>query len=472
MADESKGLIGSITSTVRNTFSSNKSKEGVSDLSAFMSNSGSGVFDDFFGGDVFGEEEMNPHNEMFRVREMIDNNAFVASALSTYQSIFLGDELVIESSDDRTQEWFNEEWLPESGLIDAISNGGAGEHYKGVGNAYYHIKRGESTGLPKEVELIAKPENMWIRKNDDGSVRDYILEVDRGEQGDEVNDLDVQSFVVGYGGYEKRSVRGVRYEKDEIVHVAQGRGQIPPYGRSDLASASSDEKILREIERSYGVLARHKQVPKKIISLYKEMDGDRMPLSSEEFDEKLNHLDSLRDTDNPVWNNVEADIKDYSYAGGEIKMQETIDYLKRKVTAPLGPQALIHGDMTTQAVSNDQLAVFFQEVRGDRHTHIQAFKPILREIVEVANQKMGKGFTEDVQLKFGDLELDTEQGKRKQALDMWNKGVLTLNEVRDELDLPESDAFEEDPFKWEVQSQPAPDAVQQSLRQAIEGEEE
>jgi len=460
-----------IISRIKQTFTRNTSSEGISDLSAFTSGRSIGGINDFFGTDVFGEEEMNPHNEMYRVREMIDNNAFVASALSTYQSIFLGDELVLTSSDDRTQEWFNDEWLPESGLVEAISNGGAGEHYKGIGNAYYHVRRGESTGMPKEIELIAKPENMWIRKNDDGTVRDYILEVDRGEQGDEVNDLNVETYTVGYGGYERQTVQGVRYEKDEIVHVPQGRGQIPPYGRSDLASASSDEKILREIEKSYGTIARHKQVP-KIMWILKDRMQDG-PLDSETFQEVKQELNSMNDTDNPVMNgNIEAEKIDYSYGGAEIKMQETIDYLKRKVTAPLGPQALIHGDMTTQAVSNDQLAVFFQEVRGDRHTHIEAFKPILREVVEVANQKMGKGFTEDVQLKFGDLELDTEQGKQKQALEMWNKGVLTLNEVRNELDLEEQEAFEEDPFKWEVQSQPAPEAVQQTLRQAVGDDEE
>lgn len=463
----------SVLTRLKETFtrSNTTSKEGLN-----LSNNpfGSGLFDSFFGSDIFGEEEMDPHNEMYRVREMIDNNAFVASALSTYQSIFLGDELVLTSSDDRTQEWFNKEWLPESGLIEAISNGGAGEHYKGIGNAYYHVKRGESTGMPKEIELIAKPENMWIRKNDDGTVKDYILEVDRGEQGDEVNNLDVKSFVVGYGGYEKRSVRGVRYEKDEIVHVPQGRGQIPPYGRSDLASASSDEKILREIERSYGIMARHKQVPKKIFQFYREVgDGERMPVDSEDWQNIQTEMNSQDDKTNPMFNGeFQVDISDYSYGGAELNMQETVDYLKRKITAPLGPQALIHGDMTTQAVSNDQLAVFFQEVRGDRHTHIQAFKPILREVVEVANQKMGKGFTEDVRLKFGDLELDTEQGKRKQALEMWNKGVMTLDEVRNELDLEEQQAFEQDPFKWEVQSQPAPEAVQQTLRQAVEDDKE
>lgn len=432
---------------------------------------GSGLFDSFFGSDIFGEEEMNPHNEMYRVREMIDNNAFVASALSTYQSIFLGDELVLESDDDRTQEWFNQEWLPESGLVEAISNGGAGEHFKGIGNAYYHVKRGEATGMPKEIELIAKPENMWIRKNDDGTVKDYILEVDRGEQGDEVNDMDVQNHVVGYGGHERDSVMGVRYDKDEIVHVPQGRGQIPPYGRSDLASAASDEKILREIERSYAMMARHKQVPKKIFQFYKEIgDGERMPVDSEDWQDIQTEMNSQDDKTNPMFNGeFQVDIEDYSYGGAELNMQETVDYLKRKITAPLGPQALIHGDMTTQAVSNDQLAVFFQEVRGDRHAHIQAFKPILREVAEEATKS---GLSSDVTFKFGDLELDTEQGKRKQALEMWNKGVMTLDEVRNKLDLPESEAFQEDPFKWEVQSQPAPDAVQQTLRQAVEGEQE
>jgi hypothetical protein len=397
---------------------------------------------------------------------MIDNNAFVASSLSTYQSIFLGDELHVKSSDERTEEWFNEEWLPQSGLKEAIGNGGAGEHYKGIGNAYYHVKRGQATGMPKEIELIAKPENMWIRKEDDGSVKDYILEIDKGVQGDEKDGQKGQYYSLGYGGYEREAVYGIQYDKDEIVHVPQGMHQIPPYGRSDLASASSDEKILREIERSYGIIARHKQVPKYIFSFFDTHNGDRMPMNQEEFDEKVEELQNLSDKDNPVWNGVDVEMTDYSYGGKEVKMQETIDYLKRKITAPIMPQALIHGDMSTNAISNDQTAVLFQEVRGDRHTDIDAFKPILREVAEKAPKS---GLSSDVTLEFGKLSLSTEQSREKDFIEMWQKGLLTLNEVREKLGLPEDEEFEEDPYKWEVSSQPAggAQAVQQSLRDAI-----
>lgn len=460
-----KSLFGRIRESVG--FGKSSKKESVSANGIFNAGS-AGILNNFFGNDVFNEEEMDPHAEMYRVREMIDNNAFVASALSTYQSIFLGDELTIQSSDERTQEWFNEKWLPESGLVDAIGNGGAGEHYRGIGNAYYHVKRGTATGMPKEIELIAKPENMWIRKNDDGTVRDYILEVDRGEQGDEIDNMDVDTYVVGYGGYEKRTVQGVRYGKDEIVHVGQGMGQIQPYGRSDLASASSDEKILREIERSYGVMARHKQVPKMMWILKDRMQEG--PLDAETFEEVKGELNNLDDKDNPILNgDVEAEKIDYSYGGAEIKMQETIDYLKRKITAGLIPQALIHGDVSRNAISQDQLAVFFQEVRGDRHTHKQAFKPILQEVIDKAPKQ---GMVSDVTLEFGNLSLSTEQGREERTIEMWNKGLIDLNEARERLGFSEHEEFQEGPFKWEVQSQPSPESIQQTLRQATGDDEE
>jgi len=458
-------------------------KETVSNLVGSSSNGqseildGNGVFNqlnnsfvnDFFGSDVFNEEEMTPHTEMYRVREMIDNNAFVASALSTYQNIFLGDQLTVETNDDRTREWFNNEWLPKSGLVDAMSNGGV-QHYKGFGNAYYHVKRGQATGMPKEVELIARPEDMWIRKNPDGSVKDYILEVDRGVQGSEVDNQEVQNYVLGYGGYEKESVFGVQYDKDEIIHVRQGLHQVRPYGRSDLASASSDEKIMREIERSYAVIARHKQVPKKIFSFSQVQQGEEMPINSEDWEDDIKpRINNLKDSDNMLLNGLKVDSTDYNYSGQDIKMQDTIDYLKRKITAPLGPQALIHGDMTTNAVSNDQLAVFFQEVRADRQAHMHAFKPLLREVAEKAPVN---GLSQDLSLGMGDLELDTEQGKKQQALEQWNKGVLTLEEVRSKLELDEDELPDEfrgqAPFKWEVQSQPQPaETMQQTLRQAL-----
>lgn len=454
------GLLG----TIRNTFNSSTNQEDVGGGFFFSGNGSNSILSDFFGTDVFNEEEMTPHNEMMRVREMIDNNAFIASGLSTYQSIFLGDEVNVESEDAETRQFFNDEWLPESNLVNAMANGGVGEHFKGIGNAYYHVQRGEATGIPKKVELIAKPDNMWIRKNSDGSVKDYILEVPNEIRDHDNPEKNYETFTVSYGGTAKDTVIGIRYEPEEIIHVPQGMHQVPPYGRADLASASSDEKILREIERSYGVIARHKQVPKKIISLYKEMDGDQMPLSSEEYEEKLDHLNSLRDTDNPVWNNVKADIEDYSYGSENIKMQETIDYLKRKITSPVIPQFMIHGDMTTNAVSNDQLAVFFQEVRGDRHSHVQKFNELLQEVAR------RKGLSEDVTLSFGDLELDTEQSKKQRVVNRWQKGLITLNEARDMLGLPEDEEFQEDPYKWEVSNQPSPAAVQQTLRDVVDDE--
>lgn len=461
----------SILTRVRNIFTGDNATESLDNK--FFSGSRSSPFSQFFGSDVFNEERMTPHNEMLRVREMIDNNAFIASGLSTYQSIFLGENVTVESDDPATEEFFNEEWLPQSGLLDAIGDGGAGEHFKGIGNAYYHVRRGQATGIPKKVELVSKPENMWIRKDDQGNVKDYVLEIPReirDSDGDDAaggfQDKQVSTFQVSYGGTTRRSVTGVRFDRDEIIHVPQGRGQVPPYGRSDLASASSDEKILREIERSYGVMARHKQVPKQVFMFYQETgDGSRVPLDSETWEKDvLPQMNNLADDENPMFNaNFNVDVEDYSYGGAEIKMQETIDYLKRKITSPVLPQFMMHGDMTTNAVSNDQLAVFFQEVRGDRHTHVEVFKPLLEEVAEK------KGLNGNVTLSFGDLSLTTEQSRKERIVSMWNDGLLTLNEARERLGLPESDAFGEDPFKFEVQSQPnppTPESLTKELRDA------
>ena len=451
---------------VKNRFTGNNtSEEKLSGLNAFKS---AGLLSNFFGNDVFNEEEMTPHARMARVREMMDRNAFISDGLSTYGGIFLGDNVEITSDDRQTEEELNQ-WLKESNLIDAMSKGGVGKHYKGIGNAYYHVKRGNATGVPKKFELITRPEDMWIRLDDNGEVQDYVLEIPtelRG-QGDE----DYQTYVVAYGanGYEKTTVTGVRYEKDEIVHVPQNVGVVRPYGRSDLASAASDEKILREIERSYGIMARHKQVPKKMFQFYREdEEGNRMPIDSETWENVIKpEMNSLKDKDNPMFQGGwHADIQDYGYGGEEISMQETIDYLKRKITSPVGPGFLMHGDMTTNAVSSDQKAVFFQEVRGDRRQHKEKLMPVIREVARK------KGLSQEFDLSFGMLRLSTENSRREQALEQWNQGVITLDEVRRELGYSEDQELgEDDPYKWEVQSQPAPqDAVQQSLRQVMDDE--
>jgi len=451
---------------VKNTFTGKNTKEeSLSGLQAFRS---AGILSNFFGNDVFNEEEMTPHARMARVREMMDRNAFLSDGLSTYGGIFMGDNIRIESDDRQTEEEMNE-WLQESGLIDALSKGGVGKHYKGIGNAYYHVKRGTATGVPKDFELITRPEDMWIRLDENGDVKDYVLEVPTELRGQ--GSQDFETFVVAYGanGYEKNTVTGVRYDRDEIVHVPQNIGVVRPYGRSDLASAASDEKILREIERSYGIMARHKQVPKKYFQFYREDEqGNRMPIDSETWENTIKpEMNSLKDKDNPMFQgDWHADIQDYGYGGEDISMQETIDYLKRKITSPVGPGFLMHGDMTTNAVSSDQKAVFFQEVRGDRRQHKQRFESVLREVADK------KGLSGSFELKFGKLRLSTEASRDEQALEQWKAGVITLDEVRTELGYSEDQELgEDDPYKWEVQSQPAPqDAVQQSLRQVMDDE--
>jgi len=415
---------------------------------------------------------MTPHNKMGRVREMIERNAFLADGLSTYGSIFMGDQFQVTADDERTQQEMNQ-WLEQSGLKHAMANGGVGKHFKGFGNAYYHVRKGRVTGVPKKFELITRPDDMWIQLDENGEVDYYVLEVPTELRG--AGDQEYDTHMVSYGrnGYEKHSVTGVRYETDEILHVPQNMSKVQPYGVSDLASASSDEKILREIERSYGIMARHKQVPKKIFQFFEEMDGERMPVDSETFESKIKpQLNNLKDKDNPIFNGSwETDVIDYGYGGEEIKMQETINYLKRKVTSPVGPQFLMHGDMTTNAVSTDQKATFFMEIKGDREQHKQKLLPIFRRVAEQKDLD-----ADSIGIEFGTLQFTTEQSRRQQTVEHWNQGLITLDEARQELgyesasgELPD----ETDPFKWEVQSQPQPNpqqSVQQSLRDILDSE--
>jgi len=381
---------------------------------------------------VFGEDLQTPHEEMQRVREMVDRNAFLANAGTTYSNIFIGNEFRVKSPNPELEEDLNQ-FLEDSGLTDAMVEAGV-EHFKLIGNSYYHLRNGDATGAPQKVELLPRPELVWIRFNPDGEVKDYIQEVPRSvrQDFDESTGRDIETFRVSYGGFNKKSVQGIRYEPENIVHIPQGQGQIPPYGRSDLASAAVDEEILREIEKSYGMLARHKQVPRKMISMFTEdASGNRSPLNSEEFEDVQNEMRGLEREDNPLFNGVQVDVEDLSYGGANIQMQEAIDYLKRKITAPVGPGFLMHGDLTRNAVSEDQKSVFFLEVEGDRKQHKEKLRPVLRDKAEA----LGYADPGNFELRFGDLEFETAEKEREEVVNKFKSGLVTLNEARDMLDM-------------------------------------
>lgn len=417
---------------------------------------GSGVRSGFLS-DIYNEELKTPHQEMRRIREMIMTNAFVQTALGTVADLLLGKYQKPVSEDEATQEYFQEKFVPNTNIKRTMKV--TAEDFIGYGNYYFEKRRGKKTGIPKKFSAIAHPERMW-RDIQSGNTQRYILEI----PSQLANKDDLKKYQVGYGRYKRRGIYGIEYDKDKIGDGRMGQGDYKHYGRSPLASALSDHKILKEIERSMAVFSRFKSVPKKIMSL---KGNDGQPLSSAEFNQTLQDWNQLSDFDNFVTNGKQFDIEDMDYAGNQVNFENMINYLKRKITSVLGPEFYFHGENTTHAVSNSQQTTFYLRIQSWRDQYLEAWDECLKEVARK------EGLSDDIHWELGPFDFETDKEKREKAIKAWEAGAITNNEARELLGLdPAEDEEVGRAYKWDVQDQQPMQPVQQKLEDLLEEQEE
>lgn len=393
--------------------------------------------------DIFQEEKLTPHKEFERVREMRQQNAFVETAVATVRDLIMGKHQRVVSEDEDTQEFFNEQWDARQSMIEAMRN--SIDDFVAYFNGYAEII-GPRTD-PDGFKAFTRPERMWIVNDDDGRTRGYVQEVPKRFIG---ANSDLDWIKVGYGRSNKlnqQSIRGVMFEEDEVIHMKGSPGPIEDYGRSRLASAISDHKILKEIERSMAIFARFKSVPKKAIGI---TDSDGQPLSQKEFDKLVRDWNRTGDFENFLTNGRQFDINDMDYADAQARFEPMVNYLKRKITSVLGPEFYFHGETTTHAVSHSQQATFFLQVQGWRDQILKPWNRVLQEVAEA------RGLASDVHWEFGPFDFETDSMKREKALKAWNGGLITNNEARQLAGLdPAADENIGDAYKWEVDDRPA-----------------
>jgi len=380
--------------------------------------------------DIYGEDVLTPHEEMRAGFRMMHNDPDVAAAIGARVDVILGDELSVDTEDDSTQEYFEEEVMPK--LRRPLRN--AIRDMSMTGNGYVEVLRGKNTSVPLDFEEMQRPHKVYIDYEDGTFNIDKYVVQQRGLDGG-------KSFDVRYYNGRRKTVRGFPMEKENIIHLREGSGVIPKYGRSDFLSAIDSYKIRRELLRSQAVISRQKSIPRKLITVDGQNEDNGVDVPNDTTGTKKKQeieakISSMGDYENPVFYNTEIDVKDFDYDPKTGENQEVLRQLGKQVTASM-PDFFTHPEDSNRATAKEEkqlLQLRMQSVRGNIKDSVN---PVLKEIAEE------NGFSTDVSLQFGNFDFPTREEKKENAVELFREGIIKRSEARDlvDMDSPERDGY-------------------------------
>jgi len=392
--------------------------------------------------DIFNTDIEDPHSDMRDAFKMQHTNPDLAAALSTRANIIIGRNLSVESDDEDTVEFFENEVLPE--LKKPLRTG---VQFMGLmGNGYIEVIR--QNGVPVNFEEVDRPHKFYLDFGEGFEVTGYVEDLPSNSRG--------KTYDIKYWKGRHKQVTGQRFDEDEMLHLTEGNSVVPKYGRSVYMSAIDDHKINREIMRSLGVIAKQKSIPRKIINVntaggdaFDEPGSPNTSVGQNAQKGIEQQLSSLDDYENLITHNKDISVEDYSYDTNIEGLQNVTTELQRSITSGM-PGYITHPQDSNEATAKIEKPTFYLEVESVRENVADTVNPVLQEIAEA------NGYDTDVTLEFGEFDFPIEKEKKERAVDQWMKGVITLNEARKELGFDELEQDEDDEgmngdvFRWDV----------------------
>jgi hypothetical protein len=400
-------------------------------LNALM-NGGVGSWNSKFVSDIYNEQILLPHDEMQISQKAYRYCSFVQNGVNTRSNFLTGGTFEVVSDDKKTMEYLNKR-AEETRLKQLVAQN-AGRDVINIGNFY--AERIYADGKVIVYEYLPSPERMYVITDEKGIVQSFFQEVPEYLRKG-------QFKTIKYYGDRMKSIRGLPIEKNKVFHLKLGVAEIPCYGRGLTASITNDVKILFKIERSIAIIAAYKAVPKKIIQLINRQ-GD--PSATQAATAYANQFSNMLDLENPVIGE-EIKIDDLSYNGKDVNFEPFVNYLKKKITAALAPDFLMHGDLTNYAVSRDQREAFVLTINAEREALKEQLKKELKLIAKLDNVPV-----KEFDVSFGDWDIGQSEDKKNYVKDLFLANIITLNEARDMLEY-EADAEIGDSYHSEIQQQ-------------------
>jgi len=375
--------------------------------------------------DIYNDEILDPHDEFRAGYRMLHNDPDVASAIGTRVDMLMGRELTVESDDDETQEYFENEVLPK--IKQPLRN--ALRDMSITGNGYIEVMRGNQTGVPLEFEEVQRPHKVYIDFNEQFEVEKYVIKTRGTQEG--------KRYDVSYFDGRTKTVKGVAVDPDNLVHLREGSGSIPKYGRSDFLSAVDSYKMKREMMRSQAVIARQKSIPRKLVKV-KGIGGDdavELPDDGTNQSQKAEiegKLSNMSDYENPVIYDTEVEVEDFDYDPSVGENQEVIKELSREITASM-PDYLTRADNSNKATAAEEKKTLQLRMSAVRDSVSSRINSVLQEIAEE------NGYDTDVTISFGDFDWPTRKEKVDEATTLYQNGVISQGEARNMLDFEDVD---------------------------------
>lgn len=366
--------------------------------------------------DIYGDTKLTPHEEMKAIINAYYYNSLINASINTLNKFMIKDGLTVEANDEIVQASI-ENFIRQSRIDEDLSI--ATNNFLLTGNTYYEIIGGKFFVVPDSSRVyIDFDENLNPIK--------YIWELPRNAGVEGAKQYQISYY--GKNNWGKYPVYGV--ELKNVLHIKTGFNKIPIYGRSFIASTLNDVSILYEIEKSIGILAKNRAVPKILFIL---KNASEMKVT-----QVADYLNSLNDDENAVLSlGEDFEMKDFSFSGKDINMDYMINHIRRKIISGLAPEFLLGlGSEVNRATAKEELTAFILRVSSLRSEFL---KPIKSYIAKQLNISEGA-----FDLKFGNFEFKDEAQEKAYYLNLYNSGVITKNELREQLgfvNVPEGDEF-------------------------------
>lgn len=388
--------------------------------------------------DIYKWRFLDPHEEMRQNWEMYMYNAFVNAAINTLLRFITGNKIGVSSEDQDTAE-FLEKYLSKRGfenqMVDVILKTLI------CGNGYLEIDYDPMTGLPDKFYSVADPSRIYINFDKYGNPKTdeeaYLQRVDPIYNEPDARWYEL-SYHIGYS-YHKIRIKAIPIHFLKLIHFRLNLSINGVYGRANIASVINDNETLMEMERAIAVIAKFRAVPKKLIS-YGTAEN---PATPEEMNALAAYLDNLLPEENAIINK-EFKMEDLSFSGKTEGFTDYLHHIRRKIIAGNSPEFLLGlGDEVNRATAHEQLVAFLMGVESDRKIFTNQIEElILKPIIRYYNSRGGivtkegrKLLSENVSVKFGDIDFETRQEKVNRVCQLWTSNAITLNELRDELGL-------------------------------------
>jgi len=408
-------------------FNSRSFKERVSVVGSFTP----------FAKDIFNEFILNPHQEMERCVEAYNNNPIFQSAVNTMKDFIKGGGIWAKSDDEDTEKKV-QAYLDAINIDDWIDE--VIENTIKTGNGFVEMDLHPESGMPARfypltdssqiyinADMYGEPvkEQRPVNVNGELTMKEvplvdefYIQKVAASMKHPKAKWYQL-SYVMGSRLHTFR-VRGIPLPMQKIIHFKLNRGDCGLYGRSWLAASLNDNEMMKQIEQSIAVIAKHKSVPRKIITY-----GDKdLPADSDELNNFIGYMQTLAKEDDIIINKP-VKLESFSYAGGEINLEYALTHIRKKIISGMVPDFMIgFGQETNKATAQVELLSYVLAIYTKRRVFL---REIEKRIIEPWLAK--KGIISKVWLEFGELELENKTEKSQRVLQLFGSNLITVEQA-------------------------------------------